>query len=615
MASSSPVWKLMTRDKSKEEAKCNLCSSVFRHKRSGSTSNLLRHLQIQHPIQLHITQSNNKQPGKTNTDAKDELKRKDEGPSQSANDHAENIGELPSVQPLMTLKREITQPTLIRTIQKQEPYKPTSFRKKQLDDLVLSMITTDLQPLSVVENKGFRNLCHSLDPRYKIVSRKHLTHNLLPTKYGEEKAKLMIELGKVDHVSITTDQWTSRANDAYTTFTAHFIDEHWNLTSAVLSTRSDQKRHTAVNLSEETIKCLEEFKLLQKVSAVVTDNAKNVTNAVALSQADAAVDGHHPCFAHTLNLVVRHALEKDTATQRMIARVKNIVTFFHSSTQANNDLRKLQGEKFRKLKQDVVTRWNSTHAMLASYKEMHTDICTVLSQRGKSFMTLHENELTLLDTTIDVLGVFVDATEEMSAEKFTTISKIIPMIRQLKIKTEEGKTTLSKNLKVQLDSYFGSVEDDKILTLTTILDPRFKNKVFSTESVRLRVEEQLREEMSVMTIEAATETSNKKDEAAKPKKNKKTSLWDSFDQEIEDEKNAPATKTATMIEFENYILLERLQRKASSLEWWNHHEAQFPRLSKLAKKYLCIPATSVPSERVFFKSRRACVSQKSEFEA
>ena len=68
----SIVLKLMTKDKSNEQAKCNVCNSIFRHKSYASTSNLLRHLQMHHTMELKTKQIDEKQPGKNNEDAKQE---------------------------------------------------------------------------------------------------------------------------------------------------------------------------------------------------------------------------------------------------------------------------------------------------------------------------------------------------------------------------------------------------------------------------------------------------------------------------------------------------------------------------------------------------------------
>ena len=61
-------------------------------------------------------------------------------------------------------------------------------------------------------------------------------------------------------------------------------------------------------------------------------------------------------------------------------------------------------------------------------------------------------------------------------------------------------------------------------------------------------------------------------------------------------KSTPAKRAAE--EIGRYRERESLPLKGNPLLWWRS-QADLPLLSSLAKRYLCIPATSVASERVF----------------
>lgn len=67
-------------------------------------------------------------------------------------------------------------------------------------------------------------------------------------------------------------------------------------------------------------------------------------------------------------------------------------------------------------------------------------------------------------------------------------------------------------------------------------------------------------------------------------------------------------------ELDIYKSAESIPLSADPLDWWQKQESNLPLLGKLALKYLCIPATSVASERVFstagdlVSAQRACLS-------
>ena len=65
-------------------------------------------------------------------------------------------------------------------------HRPASVaRQKRLNTLLLKMIVRDFQPFSIVEDAGFREFVHALDPSYVIPTRHQLSKELLVSKYQQ----------------------------------------------------------------------------------------------------------------------------------------------------------------------------------------------------------------------------------------------------------------------------------------------------------------------------------------------------------------------------------------------------------------------------------------------
>ena len=498
------------------------------------------------------------------------------------------------------------QPTIDSVIESQKPYDLKHPRKVYLDRLVLELCTRDLQPLSVVENPGFRALVTALDKRYTIIARKTLRDSKLPKVYSEKKSQLFADLAAVDHVGITTDQWTSRANEGYTTVTCHFPTEDWSLASPVLATRSSGARHSGENLADELTAIFKEFGISDKVTSVVTDNAKNAKKAVRITEKD-----RQPCFAHTLNLVVSHALEDDKYAASDIQAVKSIALFFKQSVQATRELKKMHQKKqsmFKKIKNDVKTRWNSTYIMLQSYLPQHQEVKAVVCLLDRTDLAIDEETVARLKQTMLTLEPFFLATEEMSSEKHTSISKVLTLISMLNATTSEQKDPLSKLLIHYLDLYLGASENRPLLRQASFLDPRFKDFPFTSQGSLDKTKEEL-----LAKVKKQPEEKNKQEPLPTPPPPKKTnSLWKNFDARNKATAAVEATTESAMkTELQLYMESDLLNRFADPLQWWRRQSLRLPNLAKLAKEVLSVPATSVPSERVFSKAGELISAKRS----
>ena len=148
----------------------------------------------------------------------------------------------------------------------------------------------------------------------------------------------------------------------YTTLTVHYITGEWTTDSAVLACHKLVGDRTAELLAAFLQEQAAEWAIEDKIAGITTDNAANMVNAAT----EHLQRAHTTCAGRTLQLCVKPALEI-CAVEDVISCVKKVVTFFHRSYKAKEELATKQqqlGLKNHSLIQAVDTRWNSSFQML-----------------------------------------------------------------------------------------------------------------------------------------------------------------------------------------------------------------------------------------------------------
>ena len=345
-----------------------------------------------------------------------------------------------------------------------------------------------MQPLDTIDDKGFRHLLYTFEPRYVPPSRKTITTKYFPQLYQSLKERISALVHSATTVALTTDIWTSRANHGYTGLTIHHINKDFDLNHHLLETKEFPESHTAVNVANELTTILAEWKIEEsKVAAITTDNGMNITAAVRNLGWT-----HLPCFSHTLQLSVEKVLKLPLVV-KAIARCKRIVTHFNHSSKSSYLLKEKQsnlGHKQHSLIQDVITRWNSAYYMIKRMLEQQQPLCATLLELHKGDVWPTDTELKTLEGFVMVMEPLVEITEAIGADKWVTISTLRPILHKLLethlLPTSDDNDLVKSMKKVMLNDLKERYTDDtlKLLTKATLLDPRFKTLKFLSQSDR-----------------------------------------------------------------------------------------------------------------------------------
>ncbi|CAJ0643301.1 10689_t:CDS:2 [Entrophospora sp. SA101] len=340
------------------------------------------------------------------------------------------------------------------------------------------------------------------------------------------------------------DFWTSRAKHRYLGITASFIATDFSVVDIMLDIKYVSAPHTAVVIADSLYE--------SRIVSIVTDNGANMIASIQLlnQKPGCYAIKYLPCVSHTLQLAIRKGY-----------------------TEA------LQ------LVQDVSTRWNSSY-----YAFDHLFfLCTSTNREEKKDgnklrkIMLSDEEWDLVDELITLLIPFEQATCEFSGGSYVTLSKMVPTIKELIF-----------NLG---DFYEASLLGETITT--TLLDPHYKNLDCIDDE---HEKQQLIQQLYIEYNELKPELNINQNEHQLVDFINDISLTHSY----QGYKHCCLLKgkRKNVLSNDHYLLDEVKSYLDLSLASENESPLQtLPYLSKLALKYLSIPASSVSIAKMLFLKR------------
>ncbi|XP_065315466.1 E3 SUMO-protein ligase ZBED1-like [Gordionus sp. m RMFG-2023] len=276
------------------------------------------------------------------------------------------------------------------------------------------------------------------------------------------------------------------------------------------------------------------------------------------------------------------------------------------------------------LQQDIETRWNSKLYMLKSIYNQYDDIANFLSSK-RDIYKMENLEKSILKNLIDILHPFDKATKELEGDINPTLYKVLLCFNNIlhedlneTFQNNEIKQ-IKTNLKIFLLSKF---KIDILHKIATFLCPRYRKLRMLSSMEILEVKNSVKniinsEEYCKPSIDIIDlDIQGVSQIVESPKRSKGTFKIVLFifiyqTMNMKDgrtmRKNLKKKETDELEIYKNLNIKENIENidpEKDILKWWSKNEIRLPKMTKLARKILAIPATSTTSERTFSKNGR-----------
>ncbi|CAF4552392.1 unnamed protein product, partial [Rotaria socialis] len=537
--------------------------------------------------------------------------------------------------------------------EKTSKYLSTDFRQVKLtESIVKDLIIECGLPISLVDQDGFKSFMAAVDPMYSLLSRRQITRDKLPKLHDRMIMKLKALCNNAEYVSVTLDVWTDRRLRSYIghhtadVLLAEFekVINYYHIEKKLVRLITDNASNNLKAFNhillpgfesyfENDVYDNEEYDLTQHENddceEISDDNSDDQFQLVPLDEEIIQCSQQHFIAANA------------TAA---LTKVSKIAKFSHSSTLFAEELENLK----KTIPRAAQCRWNSQFLTVVAVSDIPLKTLNdILIKLDKKELCITEKNKEVLDEFMTLLYLFNEATVLIQADQTVTISMVGPILLNLlsDLELERKKServylmgdALISSLKTRFGGFYkhfsidtdnckvkintnantSCLYGDPIFLMSAVIDGRFKfqwindctllsdltkTNIISTikqclieASIKLNSQNKLdNADVQIITEEARSNDSN----IPSSDKEKKKSLFPTLASgSFKKAKVSNATPKSVLDELDGFLKEDNM---AHNLIFKN--ASSYQSLCHLARKIMCVPATSAPIERVFSQS-------------
>ncbi|KAL7638101.1 UNVERIFIED_CONTAM: hypothetical protein RMT77_011726 [Armadillidium vulgare] len=417
----------------------------------------------------------------------------------------------------------------------------------------------------------------------------HDIREILPLMTKENSTAIrksaILEFKKYNSMSSATiNTWTDKFNASISIIliTVHCFGEDWTLRRTSLDPVSLLEEHkSGENIKNKVVKEMVNFEIEELMSKLifVTDQDPNIVKAFQDYK-------RLNCLSHIINTILHHTFNEDYLKEKLpeIQRVIQLSSNFEKLLKEREFSKNLQN----KVLQEIETRWDSKFFILKSILDHYNRIQN-LKVEGK-FPQLGNIPKDNIEDLVYFLKGFKDSLDELENKNSPTIHLVLliklDLLKHLKVSEQDSEIlkTLKKRAIEFLHAEYQILPIHKILLF---LWPKFRQLRMLTSIEREEVMAKIHEEINVQCIENSNITDEPERVCSAPKR-MKISKFDEWKDIERDDKSSGPVVCKEVEDYSNY----RFSDQNNIIEFWKTNQSMFPRLAKLAKKYLSVPASS-----------------------